>query len=118
MAYVLHNRLILSIAISLRAWTGAAAAAAASAAAFGEVMAEWKWPSDHGAVTHDDSNYFMKQPWTQVEFWAEGDQEEAVGIVQFPQDCNLGQGEGQDVCRALWLIPANEATAVKTIALQ
>ena len=118
MGSVLQNRQFVSIAILLRSWTGAAAAVAASAAAFGEVMAEWKWPSDHGAVTYLDSNYFMKQPWTQVEFWAEGDQEEAVGIVQFPQDCNLGQGEGQDVWRALWLIPANEATAVKTIALQ
>ena len=119
MGSVLQNSQIVSIAILLRSWTGAAAAVAASAAAFGEVMAEWKWPSDHGAVTYLDSNYFMKQPWTQVEFWAEGDQEEAiVGIVQFPQDCNLGQREGQDVCRALWLVPANEATAVKTIALQ
>ena len=39
MGSVLHNSQILSIAISLRAWTGAAAAAAASAAAPGEVMA-------------------------------------------------------------------------------
>ena len=100
MGSVLRNRQFVSIAILLRSSTGAASAVAASAAAFGEVMAEWKWPSDHGAVTHLDSNHFMKQPWTQVGFWAEDEQEEAiVGIVQFPQDCNLGQGEGQDVER-------------------
>ncbi len=60
---------------------------------FGIAPGELKWPSDDGAVTHDDSNYFMKQPWTQVGFWAEDEQEEAiVGIVQFPQDCNRGKG--------------------------
>ena len=93
MGNVLHNSQIISIAILLRSWAGAAAAVAASAAAFGEVMAEWKWPSDDVAVTHDDPNYFMKQPWTQVGFWDEEEQEESiVGMVQFSQDCNQGIG--------------------------
>ena len=119
MGSVLQNSQIVSIAILLRSWTGAAAAVAASAAAFGEVMAEWKWPSDHGAVTHDDSNYFMKQPWTQVGFWAEDEQEEAiVGMVQFPQDCNPGKGQGKMSVVPFRQIPASETTAVKTIALQ
>ena len=119
MGSVLHNSQILSIAISLRAWTGAAAAAAASAAASGEVTAESKRPSDAGAVTHYDPNYFMKQPGTQLGFWAEDEQEEAiVGMVQFPQDCNRGKGQGKMFVVPFRQIPANETTAVKTIALQ
>ena len=119
MGSVLHNSQILSIAISLRSWTGAAAVAAARAAASGEVMAESKWPSDDGAVTHDDPNYFMKQPWTQVGFWAEDEQEEAiVGMVQFPQDCNRGKGQSKMSVVPFRQIPANETTAGKTIALQ
>ena len=119
MGSVPHNSQIISIPILLTSWTGAAAAVAASAAASGEVTAESKRPSDAGAVTHYDPNYFMKQPGTQLGFWAEDDQEEAiVGIIQFPQDCNRGKGQGQMSVVPLRQIPANETSAGKTNALQ
>ena len=78
-----------------------------------------KWPSDDGVVTHYVPNDSMKQPWTQTRFWDEVEQEESiVGIVQFPQDCNRGKGQGKPSVVPARQIHANETTAGKTTALQ